>query len=192
MDRKTYRITGRSALLMHSTTALDPSHPLSKAKAELTRKHATKKTDEDQIEIQRLEFLAGLYHDDKIGPYLPANMLLAAIRDGGKANKLGAEITRSVFIEEDKVPLQYSGPRTVDKLWSQRFYDVQGVKVGKSMVLRTRPHFTGWSAEFTVSYDADHLDEDQLDFAVRNAGARVGIGDYRPRYGRFDVEQVAV
>jgi len=182
---KTVTITGINAILMHSTASMDPSNPIGKAMKAITKKHASKKTDEDIVELQRLEFEAGMYFDDKVGPYIPSEMMFASIRDGGKAQRLGSEVTRSILLVEEKIPLQYVGPRTLKGLWKGGFYDTRSVKVGASRIMRTRPCFPSWSAEFSVQFDPDHLDPDQLDFCILNAGARVGLGDYRPRFGRF-------
>lgn len=192
MKRKRVTLTGTSGLMMHSTTTLNRMHPLSKQIAALTKKQSGSKTDDDLIELQRLEFMAGLYIDDKIGPYISTDMLLATIRDGGKAQKLGSEVTRSVFIDERMCPLEYVGPRTAKGLWEKGFYDVRSVKVGASRVSRCRPFFADWKVSFTVIFDPEYLDPDKMDFCIENAGARVGLGDYRPRYGRFSAEIVDV
>ncbi len=184
------RCVGRTALLMHATTGMDVTHPLVKEMRALTKKHASKKTEEDVIEIQRLEFALGIYHDGD-RPVISADMVLAAVRDGAKAMRLGKEVERSVFLAEEAVPLEYEGPKSVSALWkNKRFVDSRTVKVGAARVLRTRPKFEAWSLSFALEYDPDHLDRDALERAVVNAGSRVGLGDYRPRYGRFDVEFV--
>ncbi len=190
LSEMSVKVTGTSPLLMHSTRGMDTSDPLVRDLKALTSKHAKKKTDEDLLEIQRLEFVLGLYHDGKT-PILPADMVLAGVRDGAKAQRLGSEVTRSVFMGVEAVPLEYSGPKDVKALWKdRRFVDVRSVKVGQSRVMRTRPVFNEWAASFVLSFDEDHLDRDALQRAVRTAGERVGFGDYRPRYGRFNVEFV--
>lgn len=192
MKRKRVTLTGVTGLIMHSTTTLNPMHPISKQIKAATSKKSSTRTDDDHIELQRLEFMAGLYIDEKAGPHIPTDMLLATIRDGGKAQKLGAEVTRSVFIEERICPLDYEGPRTAKGLWDKGFYDVRSVKVGAARVSRCRPIFQDWKVHFTIVYDPEHLDPAQMTFCIENAGARVGLGDYRPRYGRFDAEIVDV
>jgi len=188
MLTKTVKMTGTSPLLMHATTSIDTTHPLSRELKAITSKHSSKKTDDDLAEMKRLEFIMGMYFDDHIGPYLPGEMLQACIRDGGKANRLGSEVTRSVLVIEDKAPLIYSGPRDMKKLWEKGFSDTRSVKVGQSRVLRTRPYFSQWAVEFTVSLDEEHLDPHLFVDCVSNAGLRVGLGDYRPRFGRFTAE----
>ena len=188
MISKTVKLTGTSPLLMHSTTSIDTTHPLSRDLKRIQPKNSPRKTVEARPEMRRLRFVMGMYFDDQIGPYLPGEMLQACIRDGGKANRLGSEVTRSVLVVEDKAPLIYTGPRDLKSLWAKGFSDTRSVKVGQARVLRTRPYFAQWAVEFTVSLDEEHLDPHLLKGCIENAGLRVGLGDYRPRFGRFTAE----
>ena len=53
--------------------------------------------------------------------------------------------------------------------------------------MRTRPIFNDWSAVIHLDFEDSILNEsDVVDFATK-AGAVVGVGDWRPRYGRFEV-----
>lgn len=56
-------------------------------------------------------------------------------------------------------------------------------------IMRHRPHLPKWKAKFNiVILDEDMLDQETLQMILTRAGQIVGIGDYRPRYGRFLVE----
>jgi hypothetical protein len=55
-------------------------------------------------------------------------------------------------------------------------------------VYRTRPMFTDWSATFEVCYDPDQINEGDLKKAIADAGRMVGLCDFRPKYGRFEME----
>jgi hypothetical protein len=57
--------------------------------------------------------------------------------------------------------------------------------------MRVRPMFREWSIEFDYAYDETELDEQSVITAAEIAGRLVGLCDYRPRFGRFDVEVVA-
>ena len=58
-------------------------------------------------------------------------------------------------------------------------------------VMRHRPRFDQWAVQFTLSYDENLLSEIQVRRIVDDAGARVGLLDYRPEkkgpMGRFTV-----
>jgi hypothetical protein len=193
MDQITLKLIGASALLMHSDKFSDPLNPATRAHKTLTSKRT--KTDEDYVAIARSEWEGGLYHNDEIGPYMPTQNIRSAIIDGGKLNKLGANIKRSVLILEDKSRLEYKGPRDVESMWtSGRFHDVRSVVVSRGRVMRYRPKFEQWSLTITLTYDPKVIEREQLIACARNAGTFIGIGDFRPnkggQMGRFSVEVV--
>jgi len=47
---------------------------------------------------------------------------------------------------------------------------------------------TGWSLTFTLEFDDSILNEKALVKAMVDAGALIGLGDWRPKFGRFSVE----
>ena len=188
MKTKKYTITGVGAgLLMHADTLVDVTHPIAKALREISKKSAKSKTDADHEEMKRLDFIGSLYHDDEIGPFIPAVNVEAMLRDAAKGQRLGKEFTRSVMVNEDKLRLEYKGPRDKKGLWEKGFHYTKTVKVSTSRVLRTRAWFEHWSLSFTVTFDEDHVNPDMMDWAVGTAGSRIGLSDWRPRFGRFEV-----
>ena len=71
------------------------------------------------------------------------------------------------------------------------FYrDMQTVKIGTSKTVRCRPAFNTWSFDFSIILDEAKLNERQVDEIVENAGRYVGICDYRPRYGKFNIAKL--
>jgi hypothetical protein len=53
--------------------------------------------------------------------------------------------------------------------------------------MRCRPIFKAWGAKFSVTFDEASIQRGELDTCVRNAGAMIGLCEYRPRFGRFEV-----
>jgi hypothetical protein len=189
MKQISYTIQGVTPLLMHSERLANPFDPLTREIKAITGKR--KKTEDDLLEIARLEWLGGLYHDDNNGIHIPGYNLLAAMVGGGKMQKLGTAIKRSALVQEDAVPLVYEGPSDPDALFKdKRFVDMRSVKVGTSKVTRCRPIFRKWGCKFTVLFEESAMQRDDLTRIVRDTGAMVGVGDYRPRFGRFDVVEV--
>jgi hypothetical protein len=131
-----------------------------------------------------------MYFDDDVGPYIPPDNIEATIQNGAKRHRKGKDVQRGVFVKEEIIPLQYKGPRTIEKLWENPDFKLKkGVCVsGKNRVIRTRPRFKRWKIEFTLEYDDSIIDEKELKTAVKDAGALVGLGDWIPKYGRFLVE----
>lgn len=181
------RIIGTRPMLMHSDKFADPLNPATKAHKQLTSKR--KKTDEDQELIAKSEFLGSLYIDED-GPYLPGINVESAIVGGGKLSKMGTTLKRGFEVIDEKCHLIYDGPKTAEKLWEKGFYDARSVKVSTSKLIRYRPIFKKWAAEFTVVFDAEIIDKAQIIKCIQDAGAYVGIGDFRPKFGRFEVAEV--
>lgn len=183
------RLVGTRPLLMHSDIFSDPLNPLTKAHKALTGKR--KKTDDDHEAIAKSEWRGGMYYDEELGPYVPGVNIEAAMVAGGKLSKLGTQLKRAVEVIDDRCPLLYSGPRTIEGLWEGGFYDARSVKVQAARLMRYRPIFRDWSLECELAYDPEAIDREQVLESLRAAGAYCGLGDYRPKFGRFIVEEVA-
>ena len=191
MDAMTLKLVGESPILMHSDRFANPLDPRTKAHKALTSKR--KKTDEDHESIARSEWMGSLYHDPKLGPYVPTVNVRATLVAGGKLNKLGSAIQRSVLILEDRARLDYKGPREPEKLWeTPEFVDARSVVVSNARLMRYRPVFRDWSLQVEVHYAATIINRDELLQCATNAGRFVGLGDFRPEcggmFGRFRVE----
>lgn len=185
METINVRITGISPLLMHSDRFANPLDPATKAHKELTSKR--KKTDEDHEAIARSEWMGSLYID-KNGPYIPGQNIDAAIIEAAKMQKLGKTVKRAVQVVDDRVHLEYTGPKTAEALFQPEFIDVRGVKVGMAKLMRCRPIFREWAAGFTVMYNPEQINREDLVKAINDAGLLVGLCDYRPRFGKFTAE----
>ena len=171
---------------MHNGQLANPLNPLVKQMKALTGQR--KKTDEVHAELSRLEFRAGLYLSKDGAVEIPSEVLESCIIEGAKKSKLGKQFKSSIAIMENS-PLNYGERLTVDEMWErhEEFADVRGVKVGTSRIMRTRPIFRTWSLEFEVNYNADLVNPEQIQLAVEDAGAQVGLCDYRPKFGRFHI-----
>ena len=174
-------------ILMHADTTVDPLHPLTRKMKKLSS--SRKKTDDTHEQMGDIEWRAGIYHDEKLGPYIPSANVLRCIQAGGTATKMGAAIKRSVFSLEDKIKLIYDGPSGLEKLAADpRFRDRRSVAVQRARVMRTRPVFHDWSLEFDLIFSPGKLDGTELAGILATAGAMIGLGDYRPTFGRFAVD----
>lgn len=185
------KITGMSPLLMHSDRYANPLDPDTKEHKRLTSKR--KKTDDDHADIAFSEWKGGLYFDEKLGPYLPSINIRSCLVEGAKLNKNGASMQRGTVILEDKLRLEYQGPRTIDGLWNDnRFRDARSVVVSRARLMRYRPLFPDWSVMVEIHFDPQIIEADQILQSAENAGKFIGLGDFRPNkggsFGRFSVE----
>jgi len=181
-----FRIEGISPLLMHNGQLANPLNPLVKQMKSLTG--LRKKSDEVHIELSRLEFRAGLYVSSDGQVEIPSEVLESSIIEGAKKSKLGKQFKSSICIN-DSSPLDYGENLSVDELWErhEEFADVRPVKVGQSRVMRTRPIFRDWRLSFRVDYNPELVNPEQIVLAVQDAGSQVGLCDYRPKFGRFQI-----
>ncbi len=194
------RITakGTTPLLMHNVRLASPMNSYAKALAALTKaKTSSKRTDQDRIEIARLEFEGGLYFDDEIGPYAPGKWFSKNLLDAARRGRRGKLVEEGVTIGPDSMinPLAYHGPRDIEGIWGNGesdFVSFETVRVGMAKVDRCRPIFPEWSTEVDFEIEDDVLDFDTFrDIAV--IGGRLGLGDYRSGgYGRFNASVVAL
>jgi len=185
-------IQGTAPLLMHSSRLANPLDPATKALKGATSKRT--KTDDDHEEVSRLEHAGSLYIDSELGPYMPAENISRSLVDGAKLSKRGVKVTRGVFVETDVNELIYRGPRDVDGLWKDvNFRHIASVKVGTSRVMRCRPHFKEWQLSATGILDPNILDLSELADIATTAGQVIGLGDWRPRFGRYvaDVTEIS-
>jgi len=181
-------LVGISPLLMHNGHLADAMSPATRALKEVTSRR--KKTDEDLLEIRRLEWMGSLYLDEKNRPCMPVDNILALIIAGAKKDKNGGEAKSGVMqcADAEMFPIEYDGPKELDKLYADaRFVDCRSAKVGTSRVMRTRPIFRNWKLKVKVLYNPDVIDERIIKQALEMSGERVGLGDYRPRFGRFEL-----
>ena len=188
MKQLTLKISGIAPLIMHNGQLADPigEIPLQiKAISSLR-----KKTDADHQAMARLEFLGGLYLYDG-APCIPGYVFEGClIGKGGAARKLksGKIAMISIFVD-NHAPLEYDGSKDPEKLWENKDFVFRiGVKVGQATIMRVRPIFNEWSATFTISYNEDLIARDVVIQWAELAGEQVGVGDWRPKHGRFTVE----
>lgn len=174
---------------MHNVRLASPLNAFAK---ELKRLNAKRnKTDEDRLEIARVEFEGGLYHDAELGPYIPAPNLFRSLIDGGRLTKAGKRIERGVIIDGIEFPLIYKGPRDVERLWGggeSEYVDVRTVVVVRNKIDRCRPIFRTWAVEADIVLDPSVIDLAEFRDVARNAGQMAGLGDYRLMYGRYVTE----
>ena len=180
------QIVGTSPLLMHSDKLANPLLPETKAHKELTGKR--KKTDEDHLAIARSEFIAGLYWSQKEGVYVPGQNFDATFLAGAKLQKLGTHWKRGAVVMTDRAKIMYDGPKLPDDLWGDTsFVDCRGVKVGAAKIMRYRPIFMDWACELDLAFNPEILSESEAKKTLTDAGALIGVCEYRPRFGRFSV-----
>lgn len=179
-------IVGKSPLLMHSPQLANPLDPASKEHKKLTGKR--KKTDDDYIAMARNELIYGSYWSKESGFFVPGANLDACLWNAAKLQKLGVKYKQGAMVLEDELPLLVQPAKVPQDLWEiKEHVDMRFVVVSRGRIMRCRPIFRQWALKATVVYNPDILNHDDVEKVIKDSGSLIGLGDYRPRFGRFEV-----
>lgn len=135
------------------------------------------------------EWEAAIYSDPEIGCFVPSKHLRASLvkaatnfKIKGRMGKTFKDmINATIEVEPDKIPLKKKQPDYVHEEW---------VRVQRSQILRRRPAFKkGWELKFTLLILDDQMPMGKMEEILEYAGRFVGIGDWRPHFGRFCVAE---
>lgn len=184
---------GGDAALQHNGQAVDPLNKYAKAMKEITKDKVRKNTEEGIIALGNVEFEASLYLDAKGRVVWPSRVLEAAIAAGAKKTKEGKAALASSFVDTDGVMEYEGGPLSLAKLVASEDHRLTvGVRIQQSRLMRVRPFFKNWKATFEVSVLGEQVNTSTLKTWIENAGSFCGLGDWRPRYGRFELLDISV
>lgn len=119
--------------------------------------------------------------------YIPAEHLQESLTSAGARIQVKGQGKRTykdymksyVIVDPDEIVL------TPQQFTLDRRY----VKVMRAGIMRNRPRFDSWQATFTLIITDPSLPVETIKEILEIAGARVGIGDYRPKYGLFEVTE---
>jgi hypothetical protein len=189
-----HRVTiAGSTLLMHNGQTADPLNKYAKAFKEITSDKQRKKTEEGIIALGNLEYEAGLYLSKKGQVIIPSRVLEAHIAEAARKTKEGKTALAGMFVDTDGVLEYEGGPLTVKQLIASEGHRLTvPVSVNQSKVIRVRPLFQNWSTSFEVSILEEMAGTSTLKTWLTNGGNFVGLGDWRPRHGRYEVKSVSV
>jgi hypothetical protein len=174
--------------------AADPFDPQKRDIDAISQKR--NKSLEDHERLSQLQFQSSMYFDPDIGPYLPTDNLWKCMQQGAAKYRETAVVKSQCVIiglvgkvqDPAAAALIYDGPREVEELYESGFLFRKMGKIpsSKTSVLISRAMFKEWAVEFIVEY-TDVERSRIMDYWDR-AGASVGIGAWRLRYGLFTAE----
>ena len=190
------KLTGVQPLMLNNIQTASPLNKWAKAMKDVTSKK--KKTDDDTLKIIELQFMASWYIDD--GRYvLPSENVLKSFEAGAKEFKKGSKLVENVQIIEDNLVIKFDGmDKSLEELYDNgngKYVDTRicGISSGfgsKAKVLATRALIDKWSVTATLVYDESQIDLADILRAAEIAGQRKGVGTYRRRFGRYNVEVI--
>jgi len=169
MKKVEFTIQGTSSMLMHRYPMEDDQGKEAKRKGE---------------QYDPTEDAEKCLYKNKQGCFIPSTWIEACMREAGKGFKKGkatykAIIQSSAFVSPDEISL---GLKTYDAI------DRRPAVIQRNRIVRSRPMFNpGWQITFEIEYDDQEIKEEVLLQILTEAGRTKGIGDYRPKFGRFKV-----
>lgn len=100
----------------------------------------------------------------------------------------------NVFASPDAILHGVKVPESLDADADKPLYlDVRPVVVQRARVVRIRPCFkAGWQLDFEITVLDDQVPANVVNEVLTLAGRTVGIGDFRPRFGRFMITKFEV
>lgn len=165
-------------------------------------KAARKKQDEHKLaELEQLQIRndweASSYWDDKAKKFfVPDTLILACIRNGAAAAKKGKDIDRAVLISETEAHIETAiKHNSLEGYFNDSAFRLEcpckvPPKTG-ALIWKARCMIpTGWSIQFQIEYDDNIVADKSLTEALELAGRLSGLGGWRPKYGRFLVEEI--
>jgi len=149
---------------------------------------ANKVTGKKKVYIPQEEAEKALYRDKKTEEIVhPTEHIFGALIKAGTAFKFEGKktfkdiIKAGLIVEPEYVPLN-------KKKWDE--IDTRPVVIQRARVMKWRPRFNQWKIEFEIQIlDDENISIPLLKQILERAGTYHGIGDYRPRFGRFMVTE---
>jgi hypothetical protein len=187
--RALVQITGDAPILFHRWQNESVA-----AKASAAKGSAAKKSDDVESYVWRNsdgiiclpgEYLRGSLID-------PKNGAAKYLQDPRSPRKSALDLFRAGVISvTDLAPLTKADGGLAEH-WD--FLDRRRVTVQRSGITRERPAFhTGWSCSIVLLVTTPiYLDPSLLRRTLSEAGRLVGVGDFRPSFGRFSVTRFEI
>lgn len=175
----TATLTGSADMLFHRW-----NNEAVAAKAKAAKNSAAKKSDDVESYVWR---------DASGGLCIPGEYVRQAIIAAAKYKQDPRSPRKSAMdlFKAGVVALTQLAPLGTDT-WD--YLDTRRVTVQRNGVSRTRPAMrAGWKAEFEFQVlTPEYIDGDLLYDVLATAGRLIGVGDFRPTYGRFNITQFSV
>jgi hypothetical protein len=165
------KVKGMAPLLFNRYP--DEDNPDGKSKAKRVQP-----TKDEQVE-------KSLYRNEKGKIYQPSEHFVGSMVKAGTNFKLEGKKTYKdvvkggVFIE----------PLKIEHLKQAYVADWRGVVIPstRGRVMKGRARMDEWELEFDLICIDPRAEDNVIKNILEYAGAYIGVGDYRPRYGRFEV-----
>jgi len=166
------KIIGTKPLLIHAPTGLGDKPRLRRGE------HLEPKVEAESY----------LYKDPEGKIVIPSVNVKACIREAGRNYRISGR--KTTFASMVKAGIEIKPFPYIPLIHNGWVVDIRPVVVQRNRILRARPRFDNWALEFQiVNNDPTIIHMDTLKRILEDAGKYYGLGDFRPEYGTFRVEE---
>jgi len=184
-----FHLKGLVPLIVHNGQMADPTNEIVMRikDIEKQKKRGENLSPKLAEEKKKLQFLGSLYLNEKGKPVLPGEGIEAAFRSFARKRKKGKDSEYAIVCDDDP-EIIYDGPKDPEKMFKEkRFVFTKLVGIQRSRVVATRCRFPEWELKFTLNYMPEVFAREQVIDLMEIGGKYVGMFDWRPKYGRFEV-----
>lgn len=138
--------------------------------------------------MARIEWFSSLYRTPQKGYYLKAGCFEGAFLAAAKTQRLGKAFKLTVSIPDDP-ELHFPDEALMpgELFTREEYVSYMAVRVQNKKIFRCRPVFARWHCTVELLYNDEQIGADTLREIAVYAGRFIGVGDFRPNYGRFEV-----
>lgn len=184
-------IEGVAPTVMNCGQTIDPLNDYAKQIKEFAGKRS--KTEDDYKRLYKLQWFASLYLNDDGKPYWPEDNLLACLlAAAGTTRGLRKRLEGGGLLVPEAHPIIYDGPTDPEKMYADPRFVLRVAahnKANNSRIMSCRPIFRKWKLPLTVMYEPSIVNQEDVLKLIEEAGSRIGLACWRPRYGRFVVSK---
>lgn len=157
---------------------------------------SSKKQGGDALTGNPEEWKQTIYFKDGVGVYLPSICFEACLKNASKQFKITGRATATKFVDsglfcsDEYLPFFVKGKPIMSLDDPRITIDKRTVKnpTTKGRNVRYRAKFDEWESAFRIIVSADdYLSEKLIKEIIEYGGLYVGVGDYRPKFGRFEL-----
>lgn len=177
MKEVVYKIEGVSPLLMHNIEGMLTKKPNRMSHEEFEKSPESFKSkcyfnSKDEL----------ILHSRVIKGMLKSSAKSSGFKQPGKRANYNNLIKSLIFIQEEPV---------MDQQFDEVVESPTFVTIQKNKILRIFPKLNKWSTTVKIIIaDTTQLQVDILDDLMTFGGNFVGVGDYRPEFGRFTATRI--
>ena len=174
MKKATFKLSGISPVLFHNVESMRLVKPKSMSHAE--------------FEASPEMFKARLYlENDK--PVIPSKVIMGTLKAAAAKSGIKQDGKRATYAPMIRGVIFCLDNAALNKKMSDIKTKEEFVTVNKSKVMRIFPMIDkNWECKVTLDFDDKQISIEAIEEILKYAGHYVGFGDYRPQYGRFNVE----